>query len=120
MHAAFQQSNDRLVELRGHQTLFDLDRQILQNNLYGVDLNEEAIEICRLSLWIKTASRGKMLTSLDHTIRVGNSVVDDCQVHPKAFDWRAAFPEVFSPRSLGEGPGGPMSPLARTRERGRG
>ena len=96
MHAAMQQSNDRLVELRGHPTLFDLDRQILQNNLYGVDLNEEAIEICRLSLWIKTASRGKMLTSLDHNIRVGNSVVDDCQVHPKAIDWRVAFPEVFA------------------------
>ena len=40
---------------------FDLDRQILQNNLYGVDLNEEAIEICRLSLWIKTAQRGKQM-----------------------------------------------------------
>ncbi len=103
LHAAFEASNDRLVELRGHQTLFDLDRQILQNNLYGVDLNEEAVEICRLSLWIKTAARGKMLTALDHTIRVGNSVVDDCQVHAKAFDWRAAFPEVFAPRSLGEG-----------------
>ena len=63
MHTALQQSNDRLVELRGYQTLFDLDRQILQNNLYGVDLNEEAIEICRLSLWIKTAARGKMLTA---------------------------------------------------------
>ena len=83
----------------------------MQNNLYGVDINEEAIEICRLSLWIKTASRGKMLTSLDHNIRVGNSVVDDCQVHPKAFDWRTAFPEVFSPRPpavlgrMGEGQG---------------
>jgi hypothetical protein len=95
LHAALQESNDRLLELRGHQTLFDLDRQILQNNLYGVDLNEEAIEICRLSLWIKTAQRGKALTSLDHTIRVGNSVVDDPAIHPKAFDWKAAFPEVF-------------------------
>ena len=106
LHAAFEASNDRLVELRGHQTLFDLDRQILQNNLYGVDLNEEAVEICRLSLWIKTAARGKVLNALDHTIRVGNSVVDDCQVHPKAFDWRATFPEVFAPRPYsGEGQG---------------
>ena len=89
-------SNDRLQELRGHRTLFDLDRQILQDNLYGVDLNEEAIEICRLSLWIKTAQRGKVLTSLDHNIRVGNSVVNDPAVDPKAFDWQAAFPEVFA------------------------
>ncbi|HUY88700.1 MAG TPA: DNA methyltransferase [Pirellulales bacterium] len=95
LHAAYETSNDRLQELRGHRTLFDLDKRILENNLYGVDLNEEAIEICRLSLWIKTAERGKALTSLDHTIRVGNSVVSDPAVHPKAFDWRAAFPEVF-------------------------
>jgi hypothetical protein len=95
MYAAFQASNDRLEELRGQRTLFDLDKQILQNNLYGVDLNEEAVEICRLSLWIKTAQRGKPLTSLDHNIRVGNSVIADPAVHPRAFDWHAAFPEVF-------------------------
>lgn len=96
LHAAYEASNDRLQELRGHRTLFDLDKRILENNLYGVDLNEEAIEICRLSLWIKTAERGKALTSLDHTIRVGNSVVSEPAVHPRAFDWRAAFPEVFA------------------------
>ena len=95
LHAANQASNDRLEELRGHRTLFDLDRRILENNLYGVDLNEEAIEICRLSLWIKTAERGKALTSLDHTIRVGNSIVADPALCAKAFDWQAAFPEVF-------------------------
>jgi hypothetical protein len=61
-----------------------------------VDLNAEAIQICQLSLWIKTAVRGKRLTSLDHTIREGNSIITDPAVHPKAFDWQAAFPEVFA------------------------
>lgn len=96
LHKVYEVSNDRLEELRGSRSLFDPDRQILQQNLFGVDLNEEAIEICRLSLWIKTAARGKILTSLDHTIRVGNSVVSDPAVHPRAFDWHAAFPEVFA------------------------
>src|SRR5208282_3165297 len=96
LHAVYDLSNARLEELRGQRTLFDLDRQILQNNLYGVDLNEEAIQICQLSLWIKTAARGKQLTSLDHTIREGNSVIGDPAVHPKTFDWQAAFPEVFA------------------------
>lgn len=95
LHTVYQTSNDRLEELRGSRSLFDPDKQILQHNLYGVDLNGEAIEICRLSLWIKTASRGKVLTSLDHTIRMGNSVVTDPAVHPRAFDWKTAFPEVF-------------------------
>jgi hypothetical protein len=106
LHATYQKSNDRLEELRGHRTLFDLDKRILENNLYGVDLNEEAIEICRLSLWIKTAERGKILTTLDHTIRVGNSIIADPGIDPKSLDWQAAFPEVFSPRPLaGKGPG---------------
>jgi hypothetical protein len=95
LYAAYRQAQDRLTELRG-LTLFDIDKQILQNNLYGVDLNSEAVEICRLSLWIKTAQLGKVLTSLDHNVRVGNSVIADPTVHAQALDWRAAFPEVFA------------------------
>jgi hypothetical protein len=44
----------------------------------------------------QAAARGKKLTSLDHAIREGNSVISDPAVHPKAFDWQAAFPEVFA------------------------
>jgi hypothetical protein len=95
LHHTHQAVNDRLKELRGHPTIFDTDREILEQNLYGVDLNEEAVEICQLSLWIKTAARGKQLTSLDRTILVGNSVVSDPVVDPKALDWKVAFPEVF-------------------------
>jgi Eco57I restriction-modification methylase/TaqI-like C-terminal specificity domain/Putative RNA methylase family UPF0020 len=96
LYALYEISNARLEDLRGYRTLFDLDRQILQNNLYGVDLNAEAVEICQLSLWIKTAARGKPLTSLDHTIREGNSVVHDLAFHARAFDWHFSFPEVFA------------------------
>ena len=95
LYTAYQASNDRLEELSGQPTLFDLDRQILQNNLYGVDLNAEAVQICQLSLWVKTAARGKVLTSLDNTICQGNSVIHDRDVHPQAFNWEATFPEVF-------------------------
>ena len=95
LYTAYQASNDRLEELSGQPTLFDLDRQILQNNLYGVDLNAEAVQICQLSLWVKTAARRKVLTSLDKTICQGNSVIHDGDVHPKAFNWETAFPEVF-------------------------
>jgi hypothetical protein len=36
------------------------------------------------------------LSSLEHTIREGNSVISDPAVQPKAFDWQAAFPELAS------------------------
>ena len=96
LHTEYERTNERVRELRGFAELFDLDRKILQDNLYGVDLNDEAVHIAKLSLWIKTAARGKELTSLDHRLRVGNSIVADRAIDPRAFDWRAEFPEVFN------------------------
>jgi len=94
LHDCYRLSVARLTELRG-PFLFEIDRQILQQNLFGVDLNEEAVEIARLSLWIKTAQRGKVLTALDGNVRVGNSVIADPAAHPRALDWARAFPDVF-------------------------
>jgi hypothetical protein len=96
-HRHYQEINERLTELRrGESSLFDADRTILRHNLYGVDLNGEAVQIARLSVWIKTAERGKELTDLDATIRVGNSIVDDPELDPRALGWRDAFPGVFA------------------------
>ena len=95
--AQYQSANAHYAALAGQEELFDLNRLILQQNLYGVDLNAEAVEICRLSLWIKTAEKGKILADLDHNIRVGNSLIDDPAFAPgKAFRWPDAFPEVFA------------------------
>ncbi len=72
-------------------------RKILHNNIYGVDLNEESVEITKLSLWLKTARKGKRLTALDDNIVVGNSIIDDPALAPgTAFAWQQRFPDVFS------------------------
>lgn len=71
-------------------------RDILQNNIYGVDLNEESVEITKLSLWLKSAEKGKKLTALDNNIKCGNSLIDDEAIAgSKAFDWQRQFPEIF-------------------------
>jgi hypothetical protein len=41
----------------------------------GAEGAADAVQICQLSLWIKTATRGKQLTIPDHTIREGNRVI---------------------------------------------
>jgi len=93
LHAHYQQANARYAELSDSHLFRDVDRQILQSNLFGMDLNSEAIEICRLSLWIKTAEKGKVLTSLDDNVKQGNSVVAE----PTPLDaWRQRFPTVFA------------------------
>jgi hypothetical protein len=77
--------------------LFDTDLQILENNIYGVDINDESIEIAKLSLWLRTAQPGRTLSDLSRNIRCGNSLIDDPAVAgDKAFNWQHAFPDVFA------------------------
>ncbi len=89
----YERANRAIAELKGGQTgLFDPTRVVLNENLFGVDLNGESVEITRLSLWLKTATRGKPLTHLDRNIRWGNSVVSDAALDPRAYDWKKGRP----------------------------
>jgi type I restriction-modification system DNA methylase subunit len=74
----------------------NLEEQILKNNIFGVDINEESVEIAKLSLWLRTAQKGKKLTTLNENIKVGNSLIDDPKIAgEKAFDWKNEFKTVF-------------------------
>lgn len=71
-------------------------RRILRENIYGVDLNEESVEITKLSLWLKSAVRNERLTSLDDNIKCGNSLIDDpLFAGNRAFKWSTQFPEIM-------------------------
>ncbi len=108
--------NERIM---GQQEFEDWDQivnMILSHNIYGVDINSESVEITKLALWMHTATPGKPLSSLDHNIQCGNSLVgpDFAEFYRQkhntlferaneaererinAFDWKAAFPEVFA------------------------
>ncbi len=74
---------------------------ILSGNLYGVDLSAEAVEITQLALWIRSARKGRTLADLSNNIRRGNSLIRDKSIHPEAFDWHTAFPNVFPPSAPG-------------------
>ncbi len=75
--------------------LYDVKKGILENNLYGVDINAEAVEIAKLSLWLRTVESGRKLNKLADKIKVGNSLIDDKSVADDAFVWEEAFAEVF-------------------------
>ena len=76
--------------------LSDVETSILENNLFGVDLNEESVEIAKLSLWLRTAQPNRKLNDLSSNIQCGNSLINDVAVAgDKAFNWQLAFPQVF-------------------------
>src|SRR5690606_18078417 len=77
--------------------LTDIENSILENNLFGVDLNEESVEIAKLSLWLRTALPNRKLNDLSGNIKCGNSLIDDPEIAGnKAFDWEKEFPKVFA------------------------
>lgn len=94
-------------------------KRILLNNIYGVDLDDNAVEVTKLSLLLKCMEgeteasittqlqlfHERVLPSLDGNIKSGNSLIDidfysseidfgeDRKIKP--FSWKKAFPEVF-------------------------
>jgi len=103
MKAELNRVNEKIKELLpkaehyGDLLEYVPDSEILANNLFGVDVNSESVEITKLSLWIKTARRGKVLDSLSGSIRVGDSLIEDSDFAylSHAFTWETAFSNVF-------------------------
>src|SRR5690606_19396986 len=84
--------------LGGGLVFADIENTILENNIYGVDLNEESVEIAKLSLWLRTAQPRRKLSDLSSNIKCGNSLIDSKTVAgDKAFNWQEQFPKIFNP-----------------------
>lgn len=68
------------IEAHPNQNYYVL-KSIIINNLYGVDIMEEAVEICKLRLFLKLAAQVRTvdeiepLPDIDFNIRAGNSLV---------------------------------------------
>ena len=90
--------DDLKAQLFGAGLIFsDITTDILEKNIYGVDLNEESVEIAKLSLWLRTAQKGRKLNKLNNNIKCGNSLIDVPEVAgEKAFNWQNEFPEIFA------------------------
>jgi len=99
-------------------------KRILLNNIYGVDIDSQAVEVTKLSLLLKVLEgesnqslvsqmsflKERALPDLERNIKCGNSLIDsefyntptlplfddETQYRVNAFDWETAFPDVFS------------------------
>jgi len=75
---------------------FTKKSKILQENIFGVDLDKQAVEIAQLNLLLKIAEKGHRLPLLEESIRCGNSIIDDEDVvGNKAFRWEDEFDDIM-------------------------
>lgn len=99
-------------------------KRILVNNIYGVDIDSQAVEVTKLSLLLKVLEgetqlemfHERVLPDLGRNIKCGNSLIGTEFYHSQlipladadrqrinAFDWRDEFPDVFKPAPSGRG-----------------
>jgi type I restriction-modification system DNA methylase subunit len=87
------------------QTQLDLDVQsgtyttktrILQNNIFGVDLDKQAVEIAQLNLLLKIAEKAQRLPLLNKNIKQGNSLIEySFEQEDMPLNWKSQFPEII-------------------------
>lgn len=81
-------------------------RRILTGNIFGVDLDRQAVEIARLNLLLRSLSRQETLPSLADSIRQGNSLISgseeelrsyfgDAWQDKKPFNWGTEFKNIM-------------------------
>jgi type I restriction-modification system DNA methylase subunit len=80
---------------------------ILTKNIFGVDLDTQAVEITRLNLLLRSVARRETLPSLSDNIRRGNSLISGTQEELNAyfgdswreknpFNWEQEFKDIMS------------------------
>ncbi|MDR2734132.1 MAG: N-6 DNA methylase [Spirochaetota bacterium] len=126
-------SNKRIYAASGKPPVYKLTiaekQRILTNSIFGVDIDQQAVEVSKLSLYLKllegetqeaeeqnrfTHSSMALLPSLDENIRCGNSFVGtdfydqpelqlsrDDKMKLNCFDWEAKFPDIFNNGAAG-------------------
>ena len=52
-----------------------IKRMVMKRCIYGVDLNDMAVELAKLSLWLDSFTLGAPLSFLDHHLKCGNSLI---------------------------------------------
>ncbi|MGH8580077.1 MAG: DNA methyltransferase [Gammaproteobacteria bacterium] len=77
-------------------------RLVAQRCLYGVDKNDAAVELAKLSLWLITLAKDLPFTFLDHALRHGDSLVGLGFAQIRAFHWKPGKQVELAQRVLSE------------------
>lgn len=93
---AFDTISEAYKQKNGEELPFGKKKDILTDNIFGVDLDPKAVEIAQLNLMLKAVEKKKLLPMLQNNVKNGNSLIDDPAVAgDKAFKWEEQFKEIM-------------------------
>lgn len=61
-------------------------RKVVEDCIYGIDINGLAVALARLSLWLISATNDKALSFIDHHLKEGNSIIGTDRKHVEIKD----------------------------------
>jgi len=89
--------NQNKLDMSGTGTTYSTKLSILKDNIFGVDLDKQAVDIAQLNLLLKIAEKKRRLPILQQNIKNGNSLIDDPNLAgDKAFKWNEEFAEIMN------------------------
>ena len=89
--------NQSKLNISGTGTTYSTRLSILKDNIFGVDLDKQAVDIAQLNLLLKVAEKKEKLPVLQQNIKNGNSLIDDSNLAgDKAFKWNEEFAEIMN------------------------
>ncbi|MBU1036654.1 N-6 DNA methylase, partial [Patescibacteria group bacterium] len=105
-------SNKNINEQKAPLSNYIRRLPILKNNIFGVDLDEKAVEIAQLNLMLKVLEGENLLPDLEENIKQGNSLIfgtakelkkfyGDRYKDKSPFIWQEKFKEVFNRKNPG-------------------
>lgn len=91
---------DELLEHHGQgrppEWVFSDERlQILRANIYGVDLDSQAVQIARLNLLLRALRERQLLPELRDNVKQGNSLISEGEPEKYPFKWEREFLDVM-------------------------
>ena len=105
------------LDISGQGATFTRKVNILRNNIFGVDLDKQAVEIAQLNLLLKIAEKGHRLPLLQQNIKCGNSLIADPNIaEDKAFKWEEEFKEIMDEGGFDVVVGNPPYIFARSQK----
>ncbi len=78
--------------------------KLIKNNIFGVDLDERAVSIAKLNIYLQVLTqRGQadirahhtLLPELKENVKLGNSLIVEEKIAGEAFDWRKEFKDTM-------------------------
>lgn len=70
-------------------------RKVVENCIYGIDINKLAVYLARVSLWLISASNDKALSFIDHHLKEGNSIIGTTKEYVEVKDNRTSNISLF-------------------------